>query len=207
MTQTDDLLSKLYAQLRNSGDSFSMVYFSDHGLAFKERGKQVQYLAHDDKFQQNFQVPFMVLSSDDKTHRIIKARRSANDFLKFFSQWTGIKAKEIKNDYPFISGKKGRQFTLPTLSYRKSTITILGRIFSILRVSNFCRFVRADALTGLSHGERVQTKKIRHIGRIFYWLTEVIRSGNLRPRSRCQRQRCGYGSAHRRSPEQRFRLG
>ncbi len=54
MTQTDDLLSKLYGQLRNSGDSFSMVYFSDHGLAFKERGKEVQYLAHDDKFQQNF---------------------------------------------------------------------------------------------------------------------------------------------------------
>lgn len=43
MTQTDDLLSKLYDQLRNTGDSFSVVYFSDHGLAFKERGKEVQY--------------------------------------------------------------------------------------------------------------------------------------------------------------------
>ena len=39
------LLSKLYGQLRKFGDSFSMVYFSDHGLAFKERGKEVQYLA------------------------------------------------------------------------------------------------------------------------------------------------------------------
>ncbi len=57
MTQTDDLLRKLYDQLRNSG-RFSLVYFSDHGLAFKERGKDVQYLAHDDKYQQNFQVPF-----------------------------------------------------------------------------------------------------------------------------------------------------
>ncbi len=87
----------------------------------------------------------MVLSSDDKTHRIIKARRSANDFLKFFSQWTGIKAKEIKMITRLSPGRRARQFTLPTLSYRKSTITILGRIFSILRVSNFCRFVRADA--------------------------------------------------------------
>lgn len=43
MTQTDDLLRQLYEQLRNSGNSFSMVYFSDHGLAFKERGKEVQY--------------------------------------------------------------------------------------------------------------------------------------------------------------------
>lgn len=89
MTQTDDLLRKLYDQLRNSGSSFSLVYFSDHGLAFKERGKDVQYLAHDDKYQQNFQVPFMVISSDDKAHRVIKARRSANDFLGFFSPVDG----------------------------------------------------------------------------------------------------------------------
>ena len=27
----------------------------------------------------------MVLSSDDKAHRVIKARRSANDFLSFFA--------------------------------------------------------------------------------------------------------------------------
>ena len=106
MTQTDNLLRKMYDQLRNSGSSFSLVYFSDHGLAFKERGKDVQYLAHDDKYQQNFQVPFMVISSDDKAHRVIKARRSANDFLGFFSQWTGIKAKEINIKYPFISEKK-----------------------------------------------------------------------------------------------------
>lgn len=26
----------------------------------------------------------MVISSDDKAHRVIKARRSANDFLGFF---------------------------------------------------------------------------------------------------------------------------
>ena len=85
MTQTDDLLSKLYDQLRNTGDSFSMVYFSDHGLAFKERGKEVQYLAHDDKFQQNFQVPFYgACRVTIKTHRVIKARRSANDFPAVF---------------------------------------------------------------------------------------------------------------------------
>ncbi|WP_411907488.1 sulfatase-like hydrolase/transferase, partial [Salmonella enterica] len=75
---------------RHSGDSFSLVYFSHHRLAFKERGKAQQYLAHDDKFQQNFQVPFMELSSDSKAHRNIKARRSANDILSFFSQWTAI---------------------------------------------------------------------------------------------------------------------
>ncbi|KFC02018.1 putative integral membrane protein [Trabulsiella guamensis ATCC 49490] len=126
MTQTDDLLSKLYEQLRNTGDSFSMVYFSDHGLAFKERGKEVQYLAHDDKFQQNFQVPFMVLSSDDKSHRIIKARRSANDFLSFFSQWTGIKAKEIASRYRFISEQKAGPVYITNFKLQKVDYNHLG---------------------------------------------------------------------------------
>lgn len=74
MTQTDDLLSKLYAQLRNSGDSFSMVYFSDHGLAFKERGKEVQYLAHDDKFQQNFR--YRLWCCRVMTKRIASSKRA-----------------------------------------------------------------------------------------------------------------------------------
>ena len=124
--QTDDLLKKIYDQLRNSGESFSMVYFSDHGLAFKERGKEVQYLAHDDKFQQNFQVPFMVLSSDDKAHRKIKARRSANDFLSFFSQWTGISAKEIQPNYRFISEHNAGPIYITNFKLEKVDYTHLG---------------------------------------------------------------------------------
>ena len=124
--QTDDLLKKIYDQLRNSGESFSMVYFSDHGLAFKERGKEVQYLAHDDKFQQNFQVPFMVLSSDDKAHRKIKARRSANDFLSFFSQWTGISAKEIQPNYRFISEHNAGPVYITNFKLEKVDYTHLG---------------------------------------------------------------------------------
>ena len=119
VTQTDELLKQLYGQLQNSGQSFSLVYFSDHGLAFKERGKEVQYLAHDDGFQQNFQVPFMVLSSDDKAHRVIKARRSANDFLSFFSQWTGIKTKEIASRYKFISEQKAGPVYITNFKLKK----------------------------------------------------------------------------------------
>ena len=119
MTQTDSLLSQLYDQLRRNTDSFSMVYFSDHGLAFKERGKAVQYLAHDDKYQQNFQVPFMVLSSDDKKHNVIKARRSANDFLSFFSQWTGIQTQEIVPKYRFISSQKAGKVFITNFQLQK----------------------------------------------------------------------------------------
>ncbi|MDU1061241.1 MAG: sulfatase-like hydrolase/transferase [Leclercia adecarboxylata] len=103
ITQTDTLLKQLYQQLQNTGDSFSMVYFSDHGLTYKSRLTGGQYMGHGDAFQQNYQVPFMIMSSDDKEHRLIKARRSANDFLDFFSVWTGIEAKELSPKYPFVS--------------------------------------------------------------------------------------------------------
>lgn len=125
MTQTDDLLKQLYQQLQNSGESFSMVYFSDHGLAVKERGTDVQYLAHDDEFQQNFQVPFMVLSSDDKAHRQIKARRSANDFLNFFSAWTGIKTKELTPKYKFISEQNAGPIYITNFKLKKVDYTHL----------------------------------------------------------------------------------
>lgn len=126
MTQTDTLLSNLYTQLQNSGETFSMTYFSDHGLAFKERGKEVQYLAHDDKYQQNFRVPFMVISSDDKAHKVIKARRSANDFLSFFSQWTGISAQEIAPRYRFISEQKAGPTYITNFQLKKVDYTHLG---------------------------------------------------------------------------------
>lgn len=125
VTQTDSLLSRLYDQLRGTRESFSLVYFSDHGLAFKARRKPVQYLAHDDRFQQNFQVPFMVISSDDKTHRIIKARRSANDFLRFFTQWTGIKTREINNSYRFISEQKAGPTYITNFKLQKIDYTHL----------------------------------------------------------------------------------
>ncbi|MGF6191556.1 phosphoethanolamine transferase [Serratia sp. 2723] len=125
MTQTDNLLKQLYQQLRDTGESFSMVYFSDHGLAFKERGTKVQYLAHDDQFQQNFQVPFMVLSSDDTAHRLIKATRSANDFLTFFASWTGIKTKELTPKYPFLSEQKAGPVYITNFKLKKVDYTHL----------------------------------------------------------------------------------
>ena len=86
----------------------------------------LQYLAHDDKFQQNFQVPFMVLSSDDKAHKVIKAQRSANDFLSFFSQWTGIQAAEITPRYRFISEQKAGPVYITNFQLQKVDYAHLG---------------------------------------------------------------------------------
>lgn len=107
IAQTDGFLSQLWQQLHGSGLSFSLMYFSDHGLAFKEKGTRNEYLTHDDKYRQNFEVPMFISSSNDSRHQVISQPRSANDFLLLFSQWTGISAKEITPTYRFISNDKG----------------------------------------------------------------------------------------------------
>lgn len=71
----------------------------------------------------------MVLSSDDTKHRVIKARRSANDFLSFFSQWTGITTQEIKNSYPFMSEQKAgpvyiTNFKLQKIDYDRTATDV-----------------------------------------------------------------------------------
>lgn len=107
MTQTDGFLQQLWQQLHSSGLTFSMIYFSDHGLAFKEKGTRNEYLTHDDKYRQNFEVPMFISSSNDSRHQVITTPRSANDFLMLFSQWTGIETREIKSRYRFVSDEKG----------------------------------------------------------------------------------------------------
>ncbi|HBH65067.1 MAG TPA: phosphoethanolamine transferase [Erwinia persicina] len=107
VTQTDGFLQQLWQQLHSSGLTFSMIYFSDHGLAFKEKGTRNEYLTHDDKYRQNFEVPMFISSGNDRRHQKIATPRSANDFMMLFSQWTGIQSQEIVPRYRFISEDKG----------------------------------------------------------------------------------------------------
>jgi len=119
MTQTDGFLHQLWQQLHGSGLSFSMIYFSDHGLAFKEKGTPNEYLTHDDKYQQNFEVPMFITSSDDNRHQVFDQPRSANDFLLLFSQWTGIKAKEINPGYQFVSDDNGPEIEVTNFALHR----------------------------------------------------------------------------------------
>ena len=119
MTQTDGFLQQLWRQLHESGLSFSLIYFSDHGLAFKEKGTANEYLAHDDKYRQNFEVPMFITSDNDRHHQIFDQPRSANDFLLLFSQWTGIHSRMIKTDYQFVSREKGPQIDVTNFALHR----------------------------------------------------------------------------------------
>ncbi|MFS2223389.1 sulfatase-like hydrolase/transferase [Pantoea sp. B65] len=127
ISQTDGFLQQLQQQLLSSGLSYSLLYFSDHGMAFKEKGSKNEYLTHDDKYQQNFQVPLFISSSQDTTHQIIKAARSANDFLQLFSQWTGISSKQVVSEYRFISQEKAKPVYVTNFALKRVDYRLLGQ--------------------------------------------------------------------------------
>ncbi|CDG20474.1 conserved membrane protein of unknown function [Xenorhabdus poinarii G6] len=105
---TDALLAKIYNALKSKNDKWSMIYFSDHGLSFnKYKSTNDINLTHGDKYQQNYEVPFFVLSYNDTTRENYNNKRSALHFMSLFSQWTGIKEPSIENHVcDFISEQK-----------------------------------------------------------------------------------------------------
>lgn len=103
--ETDKLLEDMVDILKEKGESYSLIYFSDHGLKHVGNGAE-QSLTHGGDTYQSFAVPFAKLSSDDTEHKVIKVQRSAFNFLKGFSQWTGIKAAELPTDgYDFFGAQ------------------------------------------------------------------------------------------------------
>lgn len=92
--ETDKLLEDMVDMLKEKGESYSLIYFSDHGLKHVGSGAE-QSLTHGGDTYQSYAVPFAKLSSDDTEHKVIKVQRSAFNFLKGFSQWAGIQAAEL----------------------------------------------------------------------------------------------------------------
>jgi glucan phosphoethanolaminetransferase (alkaline phosphatase superfamily) len=64
---TDLFLGELYALVRET-DDHNMFYFSDHGLGYDERR---DHFIHTDRFRENYHVPFVIWSGQDRPGRSI----------------------------------------------------------------------------------------------------------------------------------------
>lgn len=81
------------------------MYLSDHGLSNKERPLQGMTLQHDGQYQQNYQIPLIVMSSDDTTRTYIDTPRSGYQFINGFAEWLGIDEPTLRLDTPFFSNE------------------------------------------------------------------------------------------------------
>ncbi|TDQ57628.1 glucan phosphoethanolaminetransferase (alkaline phosphatase superfamily) [Mesocricetibacter intestinalis] len=101
--KTDKLIEKVIGLLRQKDESYSLLYFSDHGLSYVDKeSKEKLSLDHGCEFKQNYEVPFFKLSSDDTRRREVNVRRSGMKFIYGFAQWLGIQTQELA-DYDFFS--------------------------------------------------------------------------------------------------------
>ena len=100
--QTDIFLEQIYKTLQEQAHSFSLIYFSDHGLETKDRNSPNVSFAHGVS-KANFCVPFVRINSDDSLHNEVHISKSGYHFIDGFAQWLGIKEKGLDKTYNFFS--------------------------------------------------------------------------------------------------------
>jgi len=110
--QTDKLLGDIYQLLKHDKEtknhSFSLIYFSDHGLSFNKKigiNDKGNNLVHGDH-KVNYRVPFVILGSDITANRFITPRRTGMHFMDFFADWLGIEDKLINKKCNFVSDEE-----------------------------------------------------------------------------------------------------
>lgn len=87
---TDAFLAQVYAMLGQDQQSWAMMYFADHGLRVVDKGTSEERLQHADKYQNNYDVPLFVTTSNMGESRKITAPRSGFDLIPLVAQLVGI---------------------------------------------------------------------------------------------------------------------
>ncbi len=106
--KTDQLLEKVVEQLVAKQQPYSLIYFSDHGLAYSNKNaKNINEitLSYDKEAKESYRVPFVKISSDDTQRVVVNTPRSAMYFIEGFAQWLGIQSKELNPQNDFFSAK------------------------------------------------------------------------------------------------------
>lgn len=114
---TDRLLENMTHSAKSTGDSWSLLYFSDHGLALLKN----DVFGHSDRYQENYRVPLFITSSNDIKQERITAYRSGLHFLTLFSQWSGIQELSLQSGCHYLSNTPCQDQTSIILANRTKT--------------------------------------------------------------------------------------
>ncbi|MCD9494783.1 phosphoethanolamine transferase [Photobacterium carnosum] len=114
--QTDTIIKKVVNDLKATQDSYSLIYFSDHGLNNVSTIKGKTQLVHGDLYKQNYEVPLIEIASDMHQHIVLNKHISAFNFMSIFSNWIGVKTIQLpslnvyqlpkNNNIQVLSGNK-----------------------------------------------------------------------------------------------------
>lgn len=94
MRQTDNFLEELDKILKENGETYSLIYFADHGVSHNTiRGKFVMNHAYPANHHRD--IPLYRVSSDDVQLNRVTARRFANNLTEGVSAWLGVTTEQL----------------------------------------------------------------------------------------------------------------
>lgn len=102
INKTDDFLKEVYNLLENEhktqNTSFSMVYFSDHGLAHRDIDGIINF--NNNRISKlHYEVPLFITSSDAIEHKSCKSFKSGLNFTDGIAGWLGINNEYRQSGY------------------------------------------------------------------------------------------------------------
>lgn len=102
INKTDDFLKEIYDLLENEYKtqhaSFSMIYFSDHGLAHRDIDGVIHF-NNNRQSKLHYEIPLFMTSSDAADHKACKSSKSGLNFTDGIAGWLGIKNEHLQADY------------------------------------------------------------------------------------------------------------
>lgn len=106
--KTDKLLENVYELLKEQwvsrNNSFSMVYFSDHGLVHREINDELR-LNNNVLSKYHYEIPLFKISSDDVDRQECQSFKSGLNFTNGIANWMGITAAQLDPNYSLFDCK------------------------------------------------------------------------------------------------------
>lgn len=94
LESADQLMQKTY---NDTGASYSLLYFSDHGQTLFEQNGQYMLGNRDGYYQ--FEIPLFMTASDINTHHRCKSFKSGLNFTNGLANWMGVHNRLLDPQY------------------------------------------------------------------------------------------------------------
>lgn len=115
INKTDDFLKSLYNIMNNNfkdkKSSYSILYFSDHGLSHNEIN-DIIYINNHSESKLHYNIPLFKISSDDKNKNYCKSFKSGLNFTNGIANWIGIKNKKLSDNYDLFDCNNDEDYGL-----------------------------------------------------------------------------------------------
>ncbi|ABR74026.1 hypothetical protein CBG46_02030 [Actinobacillus succinogenes] len=109
MKKTDEVLERVYDELvknrEKSDRTFSMIYFSDHGLAQHETESRIDIHNSAGKSKRHYDIPLFKISSDDIERHVYGVFKSGLNFTDGIAKWIGISNPQLNPNADLFSNQ------------------------------------------------------------------------------------------------------